>query len=39
LFKVNRNAFGVTGGRWVAHAPGVLADEVTIRIAAGGVRR
>ena len=38
-FTVNRNAFGVTGGRWVAGAPGVLGDEVTVRIVAGGVRR
>lgn len=38
-FTIDRNAFGVTGGRWVEHAPGVLGDEVTIRILAGGVKR
>jgi polyisoprenoid-binding protein YceI len=38
-FKIDRRAFGVTGGRWTAGAPGVLGNEVTIRIMAGGVTR
>ena len=38
-FKINRLAFGVTGGGWVAEAPGVLGEEVTIRVIAGGVTR
>ena len=38
-FTINRQAFGVTGGGWAAEAPGVLGDEVTIHILAGGVRR
>jgi len=38
-FVIDRNDFGVTGGSWVAEAPGVLGDKVTIRIVAGGVRR
>lgn len=38
-FKIDRRAFGVTGGRWTAGAPGVLGTEVTIRIMAGGVTR
>jgi polyisoprenoid-binding protein YceI len=38
-FTIDRNAFGVTGGRWTASAPGVLGNEVTIRIVAGGVKR
>lgn len=38
-FKIDRRAFGVTGGGWVAGAPGVLGDEVTIRVVAGGVTR
>jgi polyisoprenoid-binding protein YceI len=38
-FKIDRRAFGVTGGRWVAGAPGVLGNEVTIRVIAGGVKR
>lgn len=38
-FRIDRRAFGVTGGRWVAGAPGVLGNEVTIRIVAGGVTR
>ena len=38
-FRIDRRAFGVTGGRWVAGAPGVLGDEVTIRVVAGGVTR
>jgi polyisoprenoid-binding protein YceI len=38
-FKIDRNAFGVTGGGWAAEAPGVLGDEVTIRVVAGGVTR
>lgn len=38
-FKIDRRAFGVTGGRWVAASPGVLGNEVTIRVMAGGVKR
>lgn len=38
-FKINRLAFGVTGGSWAAEAPGVLGDEVTIRVVAGGWTR
>ncbi len=38
-FKIDRRAFGVTGGGWAAQAPGVLGEEVTIRIIAGGVTR
>ena len=38
-FKIDRHAFGVTGGGWAAQAPGVLGDEVTIRVIAGGVAR
>ena len=38
-FKIDRRAFGVTGGRWTAAAPGVLGNEVTIRVIAGGVKR
>ena len=38
-FKIDRTAFGVTGGRWSAAAPGVLGKEVTIRVIAGGVKR
>ena len=38
-FKIDRRAFGVTGGRWVAPSPGVLGNEVTIRVIAGGVKR
>ena len=38
-FKINRNTYGVTGGGWVAEFPGVLGDEVTIRIIAGGVTK
>jgi polyisoprenoid-binding protein YceI len=38
-FKINRHDFGVTGGGWTAEFPGVLGDEVTIHILAGGVRR
>lgn len=38
-FTVDRRAFGVTGGRWAAGAPGILGNEVTIRIVAGGVKR
>ena len=38
-FKIDRRAFGVTGGRWVAASPGVLGNEVTIRVIAGGVKR
>lgn len=38
-FTIDRRAFGVTGGRWVAHAPGVLGNEVTIRVIAGGMTR
>lgn len=36
-FTIKRSDFGVTGGRWVAGAPGVLGENVTIRIIAGGV--
>jgi polyisoprenoid-binding protein YceI len=39
FFKIDRMAFGVTGGSWAAEAPGVLGKEVTIRIVAGGVKR
>lgn len=38
-FKIDRRAFGITGGRWTANAPGVLGNDVTIRIIAGGVTR
>ena len=38
-FRINRMAFGVTGGSWAAEAPGVLGDEVTIRVVAGGWTR
>ncbi len=38
-FKIDRRAFGVTGGRWVAASLGVLGNEVTIRVIAGGVKR
>lgn len=38
-FTIDRNAFGVKGTRWMAGTPGVLGDQVTIRIVAGGVRR
>lgn len=38
-FKIDRLAFGVTGGGWAAEAPGVLGNEVTIRIIAGGVTK
>jgi len=38
-FKIDRRAFGVTGGRWVAASPGVLGNEVTIRVIAGGEKR
>jgi polyisoprenoid-binding protein YceI len=38
-FRIDRRHFGVTGGRWTAAAPGVLGNEVTIRIMAGGVSR
>ena len=38
-FKIDRRAFGVTGGRWTANTPGVLGNEVTIRIMAGGVAK
>jgi hypothetical protein len=31
--------FGVNGARWSSGAPGVLGDEVTIRVVAGGVVR
>ncbi len=36
-FTIKRRDFGVTGGRWVAGAPGVLGEDVTVRIIAGGV--
>lgn len=38
-FKIDRMAFGLTGGSWAAEAPGVLGREVTIRIIAGGVSK
>lgn len=38
-FRINRNAFGVTGGGWVKEFPGVLGEEITIRIIAGGVTK
>lgn len=38
-FTIDRRHYGVTGGRWTAQAPGVLGNEVTIRIVAGGVRK
>lgn len=38
-FTIDRRQFGVTGGRWVAGSPGVLANEVTIEIVAGGISR
>jgi polyisoprenoid-binding protein YceI len=38
-FRIDRRAFGVTGGRWASAAPGVLGNEVTIRVIAGGVTR
>lgn len=37
-FTIDRRAFGITGGRWVAAGPpGILGNDVTIRIVAGGV--
>jgi len=38
-FVIKRRAFGVTGGGWTAEFPGVLGEDVTIRIIAGGVSR
>jgi polyisoprenoid-binding protein YceI len=38
-FRIRRKDFNVTGGRWVAGAPGVLGEDVTVRITAGGVSR
>ena len=39
-FKIDRRAFGITGGRWVAGGPpGILGTEVTIKVVAGGVSR
>jgi len=38
-FKVNRLAYGVTGGGWTKEFPGILGEEVTIRIVAGGVTK
>ena len=38
-FRIDRRAFNITGGRWTAAAPGVLGNEVTIRVMAGGVKR
>ena len=38
-FTIKRQAFGVTGGGWVAEFPGVLGEDVTVRIIAGGVSR
>lgn len=37
-FTIDRRAYGITGGRWVAGGPpGILGTDVTIRIVAGGV--
>lgn len=38
-FTINRRAFGVNGDRWSASVPGILDDNVQIRITAGGTRR
>jgi polyisoprenoid-binding protein YceI len=39
-FTIDRRQFNVTGGRWIAGAPaGILGNDVTIRIVAGGVSR
>ena len=38
-FTIKRRDFGVNGARWSSGAPGVLGDEVTIRVVAGGVVR
>ena len=38
-FTIDRRDFNVTGGRWVAGAPGVLGTDVTIKIVAGGVSK
>jgi len=38
-FTINRRDFGVNGARWSSGAPGVLGDQVTVRIIAGGVVR
>lgn len=38
-FTIDRRAFGVNGARWSSGAPGVLGDEVTVRITAGGIVR
>lgn len=38
-FTIDRRDYGVTGGRWVAGAPGVLGTDVTIKIVAGGVSK
>jgi polyisoprenoid-binding protein YceI len=37
-FTVDRRQFGITGGRWIAGAPsGILGNDVTVRVIAGGV--
>lgn len=38
-FVIKRKDFNVTGGDWVAHAPGILGEDVTIHIVAGGVTK
>ena len=38
-FTIDRRHFGVNGTRWSQYAPGVLGNEVTIRIMAGGTTR
>lgn len=36
-FVIDRRQFGVNGSRWSAGAPGILANQVSIRIVAGAV--
>ena len=36
-FVIDRRQFGVDGARWSSGAPGILGNEVSIRIVAGGV--
>ena len=38
-FTIDRRHFNVTGGDWVAHSPGILGNDITIRIVAGGVAK
>lgn len=39
-FTIDRRHFNITGGRWIVGAPpGILGNEVTIRIIAGGVSK